>query len=112
MDAKTWTSDDEPHVSYLGDSAVFMPRLGTDSRHNLMLVWAIASSPTKQVYQRYRADTGEWGSVEPVPGVSFTESTFETNGRLPFAFAPGGTGALMFRSAQGSSGTLMLADFC
>jgi len=85
--------------------------LGADSHHNLMLVWAIAGSPTKLVYQRYRADTGEWGDVEAIAGVSFTDSTFETGGRLPFAFAPSGTGALMFRSTQGGTATLKLAEF-
>jgi hypothetical protein len=76
-----------------------------------MLLWAIAGNPITVAYQRYRAETDTWGPVEAVNGVSFTDPTFATEGKLPFGFAPNGLGAVLFRSGTAGSQTLKLAQF-
>jgi len=105
-----WHTDD-PHITDRGASAAFSPRLGVDSHRNLMLLWAIAGEPITLAYQRYRAETDTWGAVEAVNGVSFTDATFATEGKLPFGFAPNGLGAVLFRSGTAGSQTLKLAQF-
>jgi hypothetical protein len=88
-----------------------MPRLGTDAQGNLMLVWAVGVDPIALVYQRYRASTGEWGNVEPLSDVSFSDATFATEGKLPFGFAKNGLGGVMFRTGSAGSQKLQLASF-
>jgi len=110
-----WAHDswelDEPHVTPLGESALLMPRLGADARGNLLLVWALAGAPTKLAYQRYRAESGEWGEIQQVPGVAMVDPTVETVGKLPFALAPNSVGGLLFKSAESGTETVKLAEF-
>lgn len=100
------------HVSDRGESAVLMPRLGVDSNRNLMLVWAVGVAPMSLAYQRYRAETDEWGSVERLSDESFVDAAFTTEGKLPFAMAPNGLAGVLFRIDE-SDGTqkLKLASF-
>ena len=110
MDSGQWRTD-EPHVCDWGESAVLMPRLGVDARGNLLLVWAIEGAPTTLAYQRYRAETGAWESIQPIEGASFTDASFATEGKLPFALAPNGVGGLMFRTSERSGQAVKLAQF-
>ena len=105
-------SDREPHVSDLGASAVLMPRLGVDAQRNLMLVWAVGSDPFKLVYQRYRAETEEWGAVDSLADIAFVDASFATEGKLPFAMAPNGLAGVLFRTDESDgTQTLKLASF-
>jgi Big-like domain-containing protein len=102
---------EEPHLSDLGPSAAFVPRLGADSHGNLMLLWALDGSPMSLAYQRYRAETDEWSSIRAVDGASFDDATFAKSGKLPFALAPNGSGGVLFRTSSAGTETLKLAQF-
>jgi len=104
-------SEPEEHAVPQGDSAAFMPRLGADSHHNLMLVWAVAGQPLRLAYQRYRAETSEWTKAAIIAGATFSDATLETDGKLPFSFSANGLGGLMFRTTSGSTTTVKLAQF-
>jgi hypothetical protein len=105
-----WSSR-EPHLTELGESSVLMPRLGVDAHRNLMLVWAVGAEPLALVYQRYRADTENWGDVEAIAEGTFTDAAFVTDGKLAFGFASNGLGGLMFRTEHAGAQRLQLASF-
>jgi hypothetical protein len=110
LDSGRWQVD-APRLSALGESAAFMPRLGVDSHGNLMLLWPLAGNPITLAYQRYRAETDTWGTIQPIDGVSFTDSSFASAGKLPFGFSPSGLASVLFRSGAIGSQTLKLAQF-
>lgn len=110
MNAKRWMAY-ESHISKLGDSLGFMPRLGADSHGNLLLVWALATDPITLVYQRYRAATESWGEPSLIAGATFSDPNFESSGRLPFAVAPNGLGGLLIRNVSSDANKLTLAQF-
>jgi hypothetical protein len=110
MDSGKWGAR-EPHLTDLGKSVALMPRLGVDAQRNLMLVWAIGDGDMSLVYQRYRAATDEWGSVEAIEDSYFADSKFASEGKLPFGFAPNGLGGVMFRDGEAGAQTLKLASF-
>jgi hypothetical protein len=88
-----------------------MPRLGVDSRQNLILVWAVISDSISIVYRRYEAATKEWGEIRPIPGATIDDSQFEESGRLPFAMSASGVGAMLLVSRVGDVTTARLMSF-
>jgi hypothetical protein len=66
-----------------------MPRMVSDGRGNLMLVWAkpAGANAYALVYQRYVG--GKWGAIQALPGGSVSDKTFATD---PLALAMNGSG--------------------
>ncbi len=105
-----WTVE-PTHATALGQSALVMPRLGADARGNLLLVWALAGSPSKLAYRRYQASGQKWADIQLVPEVELANLTTETANVLPFALSANSVGGLLFRTKEGSGETLKLAQF-
>lgn len=110
MSSKKWDSR-EPHLAERGESAALMPRLGADSQHNLMLLWAVGGDPFTLVYRRYRAEVDEWGDVREIEGATFSDASLTSDGKLPFGFAPNGLAGVMFRGDRAGGHVLELAQF-
>lgn len=94
-----------------GTSVARMPRLGSDGRGNLLLVWAKGSAPNYSlVYQRYTA--GKWSAIQAIEGAQITDSNFEMVDVLPFAVNASGLGAVAWGNYSGTTLTAVrLASF-
>jgi hypothetical protein len=76
-----------------GTSALKMPRLVSDGRGNLLLVFAKGAAPTfSLVYQRYAH--GAWGALKAVPEGTVTNQSFESSAVMPLSMNGGGLAAL------------------
>jgi len=116
--AQGWDAAEKRQAASDLASAARMPRLASDGRGNLMLVWTTGVSPNyKLVYQRYA--NGAWGETQVVPGGAITNQRFETgldyNPEPPFPLAMNhlGLGALSWANASsiGAITGVRLASF-
>jgi hypothetical protein len=74
-----------------GTSALRMPRLVSDRRGNLLLVFAKGAAPTYTlVYQRYAH--GAWDAIKAVPGGTVANQYFESNSGTVLALSMNDSG--------------------
>jgi hypothetical protein len=94
-----------------GFSASHMPRLGSDGRGNLLLIWAKGTAPNfSLVYQRFTG--GTWTGIQEILGGGIKSSIFESAQALPFALNPDGLGAVAWGNYDGTTLTAVrLASF-
>lgn len=110
LDDDSWEVE-APHLTEFGESALVVPRLGADARGNLLLVWAIAGTETKVAYQRYHSESGVWGEIQHVSGVSLLSASEDPLRALQLALAPNGTGGLLFKTRDADGEAVKLAQF-
>jgi hypothetical protein len=95
-----------------GTSAARMPRLVSDGRGNLLLVFAKGKTPTYSLmYQRYAK--GAWSAITAVPGGTVTQPYFEDADILPLSISANGLGALAWTNYDSANyvSTVRLASF-
>jgi hypothetical protein len=95
-----------------GTSAARMPRLVSDGRGNLLLVFAKGKTPTYSLmYQRYAK--GAWSAITAVPGGTVTQPYFEETDILPLSISANGLGALAWTNYDSANyvSTVRLASF-
>ncbi len=89
-----------------GTSLLRTPRLTSDRRGNLLLVWVKGAAPTFTiVYQRFTG--GAWSAIKAVPGGSISSATFESAGEdLILSANASGLAALTWASYDKDTGYL------
>jgi hypothetical protein len=95
-----------------GTSAARMPRLASDRRGNLLLLFAEGAAPTfSLVYQRYTA--GAWGPILTLPGGVITSEVFEDVPGGQMSMNASGLAAFAWgdRDASNFIATVRLASF-
>ena len=99
-----------------GTSMVRMPRLASEGRGDLMLVWAMGTAPNFTLkYQRYAA--GAWSTIQNLPGGSVTNNSFEFEDLTPLSANASGLAAIAWanRATTGTNTglitTIRLASF-
>jgi hypothetical protein len=96
-----------------GTSARRMPRLTSDGRGNLMLVYAKGASPAYSLmYQRF--SNGTWGTITLLPGGAITDPNFDSGDVLPMSGNGSGRSALAWAGAFDASNhisVIRLASF-
>lgn len=95
-----------------GTSANRMPRLASDGRGNLILVFAKgAGAAFTLVYERY--SNQEWSGLTDVPGGSVTNINFETQDILPLSMSANGLAVLAWSNYDTIkyASTVRLASF-
>jgi hypothetical protein len=94
-----------------GFSASHMPRVGSDGRGNLLLVWAKGTAPNfSLVYQRFTG--GMWRGIQEIDGAGIKSPTFESSQALPFAVNPNGLGVVAWGNYDATTLTAVrLASF-
>jgi hypothetical protein len=96
-----------------GTSAGRMPRLATDGRGHLMLVYATGAAPSfKLRYQRYLNDA--WGLITDIPDGAVSSTSFELTDILPLSMSRNGLGALAWATHDGNEAfttAIRLASF-
>jgi hypothetical protein len=95
-----------------GTSVARMPRLVSDGRGNLLLVFVKGKTPTYSLmYQRYA--NGAWSAITAVPGGTVTQPYFEGADILPLSISANGLGALAWTNYDSANyvSTVRLASF-
>jgi hypothetical protein len=107
-----WEAYERRQLSAGDTSAPRMPRLVSDGRGNLMLVFAKgAGSAFTLMYQRYAA--GTWGAINALPGGSITNPAFLITSALPLSMNSSGMAALAWANNDASLviSSIRLASF-
>lgn len=107
-----WEAYQRRQLSAGDTSAQRMPRLVSDGRGNLMLVFAKgAGSAFSLMYQRYAA--GTWGAINALPGGSITNPAFLIASALPMSMNASGMAALAWANNDASLviSSIRLASF-
>jgi hypothetical protein len=95
-----------------GTSAATMPRLVSDGRSNLLLVFAQGTAPTFTLMsQRYSHKA--WGAIKALPSGTISDQNFEDQHRLPLSMSMNGLAALAWTNADSVNyvRTVRLASF-
>jgi hypothetical protein len=106
-----WTAPERRQAAGDAASAARMPRLVTDPRGNLLLVWVTGTGPSfNLVYQRY-AD-GAWSDTTPVPGGTVLNENFAaSNYAMPLSISDNGMAALAWGNYDPGLVKVRLASF-
>jgi hypothetical protein len=91
--ATGWNAYQKQQTATDAATALKMPRLVSDGRGTLLLVYAAGTgSSFSLMYQRYA--NGAWGSINPVPGGSVSSQSFESNDTVSLSMSQNGLAAL------------------
>lgn len=107
-----WGTYQKQQTAVDGTSAARMPRLVSDGRGNLLLVFAKGATPTFTLMtQRYSA--GAWGAITAVPGATVERSDFENADILPLSMSANGLATLAWTNYNSVDyvSTVRLASF-
>lgn len=108
-----WSPYDKQQTSAAdGTSAARMPRLVSDGRGNLLLVFAQGSG-TSFTLASQRYASGAWSPISPVPGGAVTQLSFENSDILPLSMSANGLAALAWTNydSVNFASTVRLASF-